>query len=125
MKASQATIYTCTRCGRPVRASADDPIHVITQGKFCSECLGPAHRGEPLGTLDKGDGAQDTPEPTANPTPAPGAPKKPGPTRSESMRARWAKMSPEEKAARTAHLKEKRTAPAEVQAVKSEEATES
>ncbi len=78
-------MYTCTTCQRLVAAKAGDPIHVTSKGKFCTECI------------------------TAKPPPPPPLPpEKIKPTRSEAQRARWAKMTPEEKTARTAHLRSAR-----------------
>ena len=81
------SMYTCTGCERPVAATANDPIHVTSRGKFCAQCL----------TTTRS--APDAP------------PEKTKPSRGEAQRARWAAMSPEEKTARTAHLRATKRSP--------------
>jgi len=70
-------------CGRFIRATADDPVHHISEGRFCSSCM------------NKRSNAPAKPAPDARGKSA---------RKSAASRARWDAMTPEQKAERVAKL---------------------
>jgi len=83
-------LYRCVVCGRGIKAIAGDAVHMVTGGAHCSECLGNA----------------------ASAAVAAAAPRVPSTGRADAARARWAAMTPEQKAERVAKLKAGRKAQA-------------
>ncbi len=68
----------CDGCDRPIAGKAGDPVHALSAGIFCTTCL---RDGKAV--------------PVA---------REPGRTRAEATAARWAAMTPEQRAARVAKL---------------------
>jgi DNA-directed RNA polymerase subunit RPC12/RpoP len=84
-----AVMYRCVVCGRPITATPGDAVHMITGGPHCSECLG-----------RKSAASMAAPA------------KVPSTGRADAARARWAAMTPEQKAERVRKLKAGRKAQA-------------
>jgi hypothetical protein len=73
-----AAVSRCTGCERHIAGTATDPVHAITGGVFCLTCFR-ARLSVP------------TPQPQE---------RKPSTGRADAARARWAAMTPEQKAER-------------------------
>lgn len=71
-------MYTCDECGRSVAAKMGDPIHVLSRGKFCETCLRKPATLTPAPAHSDGRGA--------------------------AAKARWAAMTPEQRAERVRRM---------------------
>lgn len=88
MKTKPAAImYHCDRCERPIRGVAGDAIHHTSKGRFCAECLR-------LNAIESTHAVAEHVEALA----------KGSSRRGDAARARWAAMTPAQKAARVAKM---------------------
>jgi hypothetical protein len=88
MKTKPAAImYHCDGCERPVRGVAGDAIHHTSKGKFCAECI---HENAIKETRAAAERAETSAEG--------------GSRRGDAARARWASMTPAQKAERVAKM---------------------